>query len=40
MEAAYGRPDKMQQDGVHPNAEGIKAIVEGIAPMVEQLLKK
>lgn len=27
-------------DGIHPNAEGVKAIVEGIAPKVEELVAR
>ncbi len=30
----------MQADGVHPNPEGVKLIVEGLAPKVEDLLAK
>jgi acyl-CoA thioesterase-1 len=30
----------MQEDGIHPNAEGVKRIVEGILPKVEELLAK
>jgi acyl-CoA thioesterase-1 len=28
----------MQEDGIHPNAKGVKRIVEGILPKVEELL--
>jgi acyl-CoA thioesterase-1 len=30
----------MQADGIHPNAEGVRLIVEGIGPKVEELLSK
>ncbi|MGZ3217247.1 arylesterase [Paracoccus sp. T5] len=30
--------DLMQDDRIHPNAEGVRQIVEGIGPQVEQLL--
>ncbi|MBS3980224.1 MAG: arylesterase [Rhodobacteraceae bacterium] len=30
----------MQPDGLHPNPEGVKLIVEGLAPRVEELLAK
>ncbi len=32
--------DLMQDDRIHPNAEGVAAIVEGIGPMVEELLAR
>jgi acyl-CoA thioesterase I len=28
----------MQPDGIHPNPEGVKLIVEGLGPKVEELL--
>ncbi len=30
----------MQADGIHPNPEGVKLIVEGLGPKVEELLTK
>ena len=30
----------MQADGIHPNPEGVKRIVEGLGPKVEELLTK
>jgi acyl-CoA thioesterase I len=30
----------MQPDGIHPNPEGVKLIVEGLGPKVEELLAK
>jgi acyl-CoA thioesterase-1 len=28
----------MQADGIHPNPEGVRLIVEGLGPKVEELL--
>ncbi|MDF2234950.1 arylesterase [Albimonas sp. CAU 1670] len=36
-EAARGL---MQADGIHPNAEGVKKVVEDIGPMVEELIAR
>ncbi|MDD9744678.1 MULTISPECIES: arylesterase [Marinovum] len=33
-----GAADLMQGDGIHPNAEGVARIVEGIGPHVERLI--
>jgi acyl-CoA thioesterase-1 len=30
----------MQADGIHPNPEGVKLIVEALGPKVEELLAK
>lgn len=30
----------MQADGIHPNAEGVKKVVEGIGPTVEELIAR
>ena len=30
----------MQDDGIHPNAEGVKKVVEGIGPSVEALIER
>lgn len=32
--------DLMQEDRIHPNAEGVRQIVEGIGPRVQQLLAR
>ena len=32
--------DLMRDDRIHPNAEGVRQIVEGIGPQVEQLLAR
>ena len=32
--------DMMQADGIHPNAEGVATIVDGIGPMVRELLAR
>ncbi len=29
----------MQADGIHPNPEGVRLIVEGLGPKVEELLE-
>ncbi len=33
-------PEMMQPDGIHPNAEGVAEIVEGIGPSVLELLER
>jgi acyl-CoA thioesterase-1 len=30
----------MQADGIHPNPEGVKLIVEGLGPKVQELLAR
>lgn len=39
LEGVVGRPELNLPDGIHPNAQGINLIVEGILPYVEPLLK-
>lgn len=36
----WGNPDLMQPDLLHPNAAGVARIVEGIGPLVLELLEK
>lgn len=38
QDAGVSFADLMQDDRIHPNAEGVRLIVEGIGPMVEALL--
>lgn len=38
LERVAGVPELNQQDGIHPNAAGVKVIVEGMLPAVEGLL--
>ena len=38
MEGVSGHPNKLLSDGLHPNAEGVRLIVAGILPQVEDLL--
>jgi acyl-CoA thioesterase-1 len=40
MEGAALTDGMMQGDGIHPNARGVAAIVEGILPKVEELLAR
>jgi len=40
LEGVYGNADLMQQDGMHPNAEGVKIAVGRIYPYVARLLKE
>jgi acyl-CoA thioesterase-1 len=40
MEGVAGNPTLQLQDGLHPNAEGVRRIVEAMLPMVEELLAK
>ncbi|WP_243450917.1 arylesterase [Sphingosinicella sp. CPCC 101087] len=39
LEDVITRPGLMLDDGIHPNAEGIEAIVERVAPMVAEQLE-
>ena len=39
LEGVAAVPELNQLDGIHPNAEGVKVIVEGIVPHVIQLLE-
>ncbi|NWG46380.1 MAG: arylesterase [Alphaproteobacteria bacterium] len=38
LEGVAAEPALNQADGIHPNAQGVEVIVEGIAPHVERLL--
>jgi acyl-CoA thioesterase I len=40
MEGAALNDGMMQEDGIHPNARGVAAIVDNILPKVEELLAK
>jgi acyl-CoA thioesterase-1 len=40
MEGPALNDGKMQEDGIHPNARGVAAIVDNILPKVEELLAK
>ncbi|MFP6743556.1 MAG: arylesterase [Alphaproteobacteria bacterium] len=39
LDGVAGRAGLNQRDGIHPNAEGVVVIVEGILPQVEDLLE-
>ncbi len=38
LEGVAGRPELNQQDGIHPNREGVAAVVAGLVPHVRRLL--
>jgi acyl-CoA thioesterase I len=40
LDGVAGDPKLNQADGIHPTAEGVDAIVERIAPSVEEILKQ
>lgn len=40
LEGVAARAKLMQRDGVHPNAEGVDAIVTGILPKTEELIAR
>ena len=40
LDGVAGNPELNQADGMHPTAEGVDAIVERIAPSVEEILKQ
>jgi acyl-CoA thioesterase-1 len=40
LEGVAGNPALLLQDGLHPNPQGVEAIVRGILPSVEALLPK
>ncbi len=40
LEGVAAEPGLNQPDGIHPNAEGVEAIVENILPSVEQLIDR
>jgi acyl-CoA thioesterase-1 len=39
LQGVVGRRDLQLPDGIHPNAQGIKAVVQRIAPLVGRELK-
>ena len=39
LEGVIGRRDLFLSDGIHPNGQGIKRVVDGVAPMVLRALK-
>ena len=40
LEGVAGVPELNQEDGIHPNKEGVLKIVKKIAPFVIELLKR
>ena len=40
MKGVIGEPGLMQSDGLHPNAAGVRRMVEGIGPQVLDLLER
>ena len=40
LEGVAGHPDLQLKDGMHPNAEGVKRMVDGILPAVERFLDR
>jgi acyl-CoA thioesterase-1 len=40
LEGVAAEPDLNQDDGIHPNIEGVEIIVAGILPMVEKLISQ
>jgi acyl-CoA thioesterase I len=40
LAGAAGHPDLMQQDGLHPNAEGTRLVAENVARVLEPLLRR
>ena len=38
LDNVVGKPDLMLGDHIHPNARGVKIVVEGLAPLVEDAL--
>lgn len=38
LEGVAGVPELNQADGIHPNAAGVRVIVEGLLPLIEDLL--
>ena len=38
MQGVVGRPDLMLSDGIHPNAQGVKVMADGLAPVVKGAL--
>lgn len=40
MDGVIGKPEMMQSDGIHPNPLGVDVIVQGVAPLIQQILMK
>lgn len=40
LDGVQGRPDLSLEDGMHPNPKGVRAIVAGILPAVEKLVRE
>jgi acyl-CoA thioesterase-1 len=40
VDGLVGEPGLMQSDGIHPNADGVAKIVEGIGPLVLELIAR
>ena len=40
LEGVAGDPSLKQADGLHPNASGVARVVAGVAPLVEESLKR
>jgi acyl-CoA thioesterase-1 len=40
LEGVYGHQDLMQDDGIHPNAQGVKVVLDKMYPYVTRLLKQ
>jgi acyl-CoA thioesterase-1 len=40
LDGVQGRPDLSLEDGMHPNPKGVRAIVTGILPAVEKLVRE
>jgi len=40
LKGLQGKPELIQSDGLHPNAEGVAVIVENILPSIEKLLSE
>ncbi len=38
MQGVVGKPDLMLDDGIHPNADGVKVMADGLAPLVKGAL--
>jgi acyl-CoA thioesterase-1 len=38
MQGLYGQPNLLLSDGVHPSEEGVRAMVENLYPLFEELL--
>ncbi len=40
LDGVMTHPDKLLEDGMHPNATGVDVMVENISPMVEKLIEE